>query len=35
VHYQNTYYFWLMTLFFFALGVVVFKRLRPHFADVI
>lgn len=28
-------YFWVVTLFIFALGAVLFKRLRPHFADVI
>ena len=35
VHYQNLLYFWGMTAFFFILGVLVFKRLRPHFADAI
>ena len=34
-HYQGTLYFWGFTAFFFILGVVVFKRLRPHFADAI
>jgi len=34
-HPQDTLYFWIMTLFFFVLGVLVFKRLRPHFADAI
>jgi lipopolysaccharide transport system permease protein len=34
-HYQNTLYFWGMTAIFFILGVFVFKRLRPHFADAI
>ena len=27
--------FWMITLFFFILGAVVFKRLRPHFGDVL
>lgn len=27
-------YFWAATLFLFWLGSVIFKRLRPHFADV-
>ncbi len=27
--------FWSFTLFFLLVGIIVFKRLRPHFADVI
>jgi ABC-type polysaccharide/polyol phosphate export permease len=27
--------FWMTTIFFFILGAVVFKRLRPHFGDVL
>jgi lipopolysaccharide transport system permease protein/teichoic acid transport system permease protein len=34
-HYMLTLYFWCVTGFFFILGAVVFRRLRPHFADVI
>jgi lipopolysaccharide transport system permease protein len=34
-HYMLTLYFWLITGFFFGLGAVVFRRLRPHFADVL
>lgn len=34
-HPMDTLYFWIITAFFFVLGVVVFKRLRPHFADAI
>jgi len=30
-----TIYFWSFTVFFFFLGAIVFRRLRPHFADVI
>lgn len=30
-----TLYFWCVTLLIAALGTVVFKRLRPHFADVL
>ena len=26
--------FWLITLFFLTVGIVVFKKLRPHFAEV-
>jgi lipopolysaccharide transport system permease protein/teichoic acid transport system permease protein len=34
-HWQQTIYFWTITGFFFVLGAVVFRRLRPHFADVL
>ena len=34
-HYMLTFYFWCVALFFFFLGAVVFRRLRPHFADVL
>jgi lipopolysaccharide transport system permease protein/teichoic acid transport system permease protein len=30
-----TLYFWLLTLITFAFGSILFKRLKPHFADVI
>lgn len=30
-----TIYFWVFTIVVFALGTSVFKRLRPHFADVL
>ncbi|NOV00278.1 ABC transporter permease [Paenibacillus planticolens] len=30
-----TLYYWGITLFFLIVGALVFKRLRPHFADVI
>lgn len=30
-----TIYFWSFTLFFFIVGAIVFKRLRPHFGDVL
>lgn len=33
-HYM-TLYFWCFTGFFFFLGALVFRRLRPHFADVL
>lgn len=32
---QLTLYFWAVTLLLFAFGTVVFKRLKPHFADVL
>ena len=31
----QTLYFWGFTLVVFALGTLVFKRLKPHFADVL
>jgi lipopolysaccharide transport system permease protein/teichoic acid transport system permease protein len=31
----ETLYFWSVTFVFMALGIVVFKKLRPHFAEVI
>lgn len=34
-HYELTTYFWLVTGFIFVSGGVVFRRLRPHFADVL
>lgn len=34
-HYELTAYFWLVTGFIFVSGAVVFRRLRPHFADVL
>lgn len=32
---QLTLYFWAVTILLFAFGTVVFKRLKPHFADVL
>lgn len=32
---QLTAYFWIFTIVVFAFGTVVFKRLKPHFADVL
>ena len=32
---QLTLYFWVVTILLFAFGTVVFKRLKPHFADVL
>lgn len=34
-HNVLTIYFWLVTLFFFIIGALIFKRLRPHFSDVL
>lgn len=30
-----TIYFWLITLFILFIGIVLFKKLRPHFSDVL
>ena len=30
-----TMYFWIVTVVLFGIGVAVFKRLKPHFADVL
>lgn len=34
-HYMLTLYFWCLTAFFFFVGAAVFRKLRPHFADVV
>ncbi len=34
-HPKETIYFWVVTAVMFVLGRTVFKRLRPHFADVL
>lgn len=33
--YFQTVYFWAITLGLFALGAMIFKKLKPHFADVL
>lgn len=33
--YFQTVYFWIITLGLFALGANIFKKLKPHFADVL
>lgn len=33
--YFETVYFWIITLGLFALGAMIFKKLKPHFADVL
>lgn len=30
-----TVYFWLITAVFFGIGTFIFKRLKPHFADIL
>ncbi|MGN9078256.1 ABC transporter permease [Oliverpabstia intestinalis] len=34
-HFGWTIYFWAVTIVLFGLGSVIFKRLKPHFADVL
>lgn len=34
-HLSWTVYFWVVTIMLFGLGSVIFKRLKPHFADVL
>ena len=34
-HWTLTIYFWILTSIIFVLGAVLFRRLRPHFADVL
>jgi teichoic acid transport system permease protein len=34
-HFYMTIYFWGVTLIVFGIGTVIFKRLKPHFADVL
>ncbi|MEA2018540.1 MAG: ABC transporter permease [Campylobacterota bacterium] len=31
----QTFYFWGLTLFFIIIGSIVFRKLRPHFAEVV
>jgi teichoic acid transport system permease protein len=33
--YFQTVYFWTITLVLFVIGAVIFKKLKPHFADVL
>lgn len=33
--YFQTIYFWVVTLGIFVLGALIFKKLKPHFADVL
>ncbi len=32
--FYSTMYFWIVTVVLFGIGAVIFKRLKPHFADV-
>ncbi|OAB42991.1 ABC transporter permease [Paenibacillus glacialis] len=33
--YNQTTYFWVVSIFIFLLGVYLFRKLKPHFADVL
>jgi teichoic acid transport system permease protein len=33
--FYSTVYFWIVTIIFAAIGILIFKRLKPHFADVL
>lgn len=33
--YNQTAYFWVVSLLFFISGAVIFKKLKPHFSDVL
>ena len=35
VHWKWGIYFWCLTIIIFILGTLIFKRLKPHFADVL
>jgi ABC-type polysaccharide/polyol phosphate export permease len=35
IHPLLTLYFWLLCLLMMVIGIIVFKKLRPHFADVV
>lgn len=34
-HFYSSTYFWIVTVMLFSIGSLIFKRLRPHFADVL
>lgn len=34
-HPLQTCYFWIVAILLFIIGIIVFRRLRPHFADVL
>jgi teichoic acid transport system permease protein len=33
--YNQTAWFWVITLVLFLLGAILYKKLKPHFADVL
>ncbi|HOL11020.1 MAG TPA: ABC transporter permease, partial [Bacillota bacterium] len=30
-----TIYFWIISILMFAIGIFIFRKLKPHFADVL
>ena len=32
---EQTIYFWLVCLVIFIIGMLIFRKLKPHFADVL
>lgn len=34
-HYNQTIYFWAVTGFLFLIGIIIMRKLKPHFADVL
>ena len=34
-NFWQTAYFWLITSFLFIMGMSIFKKLKPHFSDVL
>lgn len=34
-HYTTTIYFWCFTIIVLIIGIIVFKKLKPHFADIL
>lgn len=34
-HFYSSTYFWIVTVTLFCIGAVIFKRTKPHFADVL
>jgi lipopolysaccharide transport system permease protein/teichoic acid transport system permease protein len=35
IHWELSLYFWSVTIFTLLLGIITFKKLRPHFSDVL
>ena len=33
--FYSTMFFWIITAIIFVIGALIFKRLKPHFADVL
>lgn len=33
--YNQTLYFWTISIIIFFVGIILFKKLKPHFSDVL